>query len=305
MSNLTMKQFNNEKGQVVIVLLLLMLVVLSVGLAITQRSVTDVTTSSQTEQASRAFSAAEAGVEKAVQLDTSVPLTNLGNNSTTQVVSSGLVPSGTSQYYPVEYPPIGRETTAQFWLTDPNSTGLNYTQDTFNLYFGNPGTSDKPALEVNVVLKSTDSSGIDRYYTKKYFYDSDSSVERSGNNFTHLTCTSSTIPTVLSLNSTFYCMQPVGPVMDPNNPSASCNTATCSLVMVRVRLLYSNENHKIAIGPCTGPGCAGSKLPPQAQIYNSTGSSGQSQKQLLVFKVKDVVPPWFDFAIFSVNNIKK
>ena len=54
---------HSQSGQIVIILLLLMLVILSIGLAVTQRTITNVSTSSQTEQSSRAFSAAEAGLE--------------------------------------------------------------------------------------------------------------------------------------------------------------------------------------------------------------------------------------------------
>ena len=56
-----------ESGQIIIVLLLMMLVGLSIGLVVTQRSVTDVSVSTQSEQSQRAFSAAEAGIEKVRQ----------------------------------------------------------------------------------------------------------------------------------------------------------------------------------------------------------------------------------------------
>src|SRR4051794_3885316 len=55
-----------QSGQVVIILLLIMLVGLIVAITITQRSVNDLAVSSQTESATRAFSAAEAGLEKAI-----------------------------------------------------------------------------------------------------------------------------------------------------------------------------------------------------------------------------------------------
>ena len=44
-----------QKGQVIIVLLLIILVSLSVGLAVVQNSLTDISTSTKTDQASRAF----------------------------------------------------------------------------------------------------------------------------------------------------------------------------------------------------------------------------------------------------------
>ena len=60
-----------EKGQIILILLLVMTVALGVGLTIVQRSLTDISTSTKVEQSSRAFSAAEAGIEKALQGDIS------------------------------------------------------------------------------------------------------------------------------------------------------------------------------------------------------------------------------------------
>lgn len=299
---------NNSSGQIIIILLLLMLVALSVGLAVTQRSVSEVTTSTQTEQASRAYSAAEAGVEKVIQ--TGTPLTNypLGNDATATVTSSGFLPQPGSTDA-LEYPPIGRETTAQFWLVDPAGSAPAYNKDRFDLYFGNDDTTaDKPAVEISVVIKSTNSSNVTNYFSKRFYYDSDTprTTGISGNNFNTVSipCNGNqSVNTILAINSKFYCKQTIGPVKDPNDGSQNCanppNTK-CQLIMARVRLLYSTENHKVALAPLDG-----GLLPPQVQILNSTGTAGQSQKKLQVFKVKDVVPTWFDFAIFSVNEIRK
>src|SRR5258708_37498979 len=97
---------NHQNGQIVVVLVLVMLVALTIGLAITLRSVSDVTTSTQTEQSSRAFSAAEAGIERAIQAGPTGPQTTsftLDNQSSAQVVLSANLPR-TNQA--LEYPPV-------------------------------------------------------------------------------------------------------------------------------------------------------------------------------------------------------
>lgn len=283
---------NEEKGQIVIILLLLMLVTLSIGLALTQKSVTDVTTSTQTEQSSRAFSAAEAGIEKA--LTGTIPSASsfpFENDSTAVVDSSPLLPKSDSKAA-IEYPPFGRETTAQFWLTD-------YTSPSVDLYFGNEETADKPAVEIKFLMKSKG-----KFYIKTYYYDSDSARAPSQNGFTYISC-GSVIPinTILGSGRTFYCSEAIGPIKDEANLAQNCPNSSvtdCKLILARVRFLYTKENHKMALAPRDS-----ANFPPQVQIYNATGKAGQSEKQIQAYKVVGVVPPWFDFAVFSVDEIRK
>lgn len=309
-----------QNGQIIIVLLLMMLVGLSIGLALTQRSVTDVSTSTQSEQSSRAFSAAEAGLEKALvgAIPGSATIT-LGNDSSAQVSFSNFLPvTGTNPIPGIEYPPIGRETTAHFWFVNPAAGSINnfYNSSTFDLYYGNAGTTDLPAVEVKVVMYSNG-----QFYTKNYYYDSSPTRTSgaNGNNFVQTilanngTCTGSpTMATgILGNDRTFYCRQTVprgyaATIMDQAAPKdvRPCPNSTapynCILVLARVRFLYVKENHSLALMPL-----GGAQLPPQVTIYNSVGTSGQSQKQVQAFRVRDVVLPWFDFAIFSTNEIRK
>src|SRR3989344_1344623 len=293
---------SSQEGQIIVILLLLMLVALSIGLAVTQRSVTDVTTSTQTEQSSRAFSAAEAGLEKALSGSLDEGSFSLDNSSSSNIQASAWLPqdSGTG----IEYPPIGRETTAQFWFTDPTNQGIFYTGDSAWLYFGNPNAgseNDSTAVEVEVVMLA---SG--KFYSQTYFYDSDS-TRVAGNGFKPVSCTGNAVLSkgILGNNHEFYCKvqipQPYFNVFPNPAGSGKCyQSRVCQLILARVRLLYSSQNHKIALEPI-----GNTQLPRQVQIYNSTGIAGQSQKQIQAFKVRDVVPPWFNFAVFSINEIKK
>lgn len=296
-----------QGGQIIIILLLLMLVALSVGLALTQRSITDVTNSTQVEQSSRAFSAAEAGIEKALNgsffnTETGGGAISLSNDSSAEVTQSNYLPlAGSTVAMGIEYPPIGREITAQFWFVDPSLTGnpvAVYNNPVVSLYYGKEGTTDYPAVEVSIIVQSNGS-----YYNIPYFFDSVASrATANGNSFTTSTCGPGASQTltkgILGDNHKFYCSQSIGPIPDPNG--GNCGTATCKLILARARFLYINENHPIALAPNNN-----AVFPPQVQIYNSVGTAGQSQKQVQAFKVKDVVPPWFDYAIFSVNSIIK
>ncbi len=59
-----------NSGQIVLVVLLVMVVLLTVGLAVVSRSVTDIRISKEVEEASRAFAAAEAGIEDVLKRET-------------------------------------------------------------------------------------------------------------------------------------------------------------------------------------------------------------------------------------------
>lgn len=306
MKNLIGKQ----KGQVIIIILLIMLVALSLALTLTQRSVNDVTTSTQADQASRAYSAAEAGIEKALSDNTQVGTNiSLGNNATATINQSGLMPYAAD--VGIEYPKIGRETTAQFWFVDPSiittPPTAYYNSSRFDLYYGNDGTADLPAVEVNVVMFANNT-----FSTKTYYYDS-SAARTSGandNNFFQTPACGGLGQTlangILGSNRKFYCKQNVPglpaetDILKPGTALPCTSANSCTLILARVRFIYTNENHSLALAPTTG-----NRLPPQVQIYNSVGTSGQSQKQIQAFRVKDVVLPWFDFAIFSTNEIRK
>ena len=306
-NNSTIQQFNNSRGQVIVILLLLMLVALSIGLAVTQRSVTDVTTSTQTEQSSRAFSAAEAGLEKALSGQMSGSF-SLDNSASSNIQASAWLPDSANPGAGIEYPPIGRETTAQFWFTDPrdldpNNTNNTYQGDSTWLYFGNPNAyteNDLPAVEVEIVMLANN-----KFYSQTYYYDSDP-TRVSSNNFKPASCSGNAVLTkgILGDNHVFYCRVQLPEKYSDAFPNlggaGNCYSSSCRLILARVRLLYSNQNHKIALAPV-----GNAQLPRQVQIYNSTGIAGQSQKQIQAFRVKDVVPPWFNFAVFSINEIRK
>ncbi len=305
----------NQQGQIIIVLLLVMLVVLSVVLAITQKSASDLSSSTETEQSTRAYSAAEAGLEQALQRGTSNPgaapissqTINLSGNASSAIIqNSGMLPVAGSQIA-LEYPPIGRESIAQFWLVDSTTPANNYNRNSFSIYFGNP-TSMKayddaanasaqnisPAIEVTTIKKTTVGATV-TYDAQKNFYDSYAS-RGTTNKFTTsnppLNCGSQTVNTILKTNSAFYCKADV--------TILNCDLSNCVPQLVRVRILYANANHKIALAPVSG-----ASLPPQVELYTSTGKAGQSQKTLQVFRIKEMLPPWLDFAIFSVNDIVK
>lgn len=288
------------KGQVILILLLVMTVGLAVGLSIIQRSLSDVSTASRIEQSSRAFSAAEAGIERALKGNcTAGNCVSFENNAEAVIQDSGYVPAvvTSGQQVALEYPPISKETFAQFWLVDPNSP----SNPTTSIYTGSPvnnvdfywgvmpqdsNQSNWPAIEVTIIYYN----GV-TYLNRKYFCDPNSArITQNG-----FTCPN-TIATPLNISST-----------TGNNRSFAYSARIPiqpNTIVIRSRLLYSPSNHPLAmraVGTC-GSACS---IPPQARIILASGTAGDTQRNIQFFSLDKVLPPYLDFAIFSAGAITK
>lgn len=285
---------NSNSGQIILILLLIMSVALAVGLSVVQRSLTDVSTSAKIDQSSRAFSAAEAGIEQALSGFGGVGgVTDLGNNASISNVDNKSIPSvGTA----IEYPHIYKEEIAQVWLVNPTDLLSEYTGSTLDIFWGDPliGDSDGPAIEITVTYEST----AGKYLTKKYFFDS-VGTRASDNRFTPTsTLCGSTELKVVSDQSPepngklFYCKAsiPLTGIIDLSK-----------LILLRARLLYAQLPHPIAIAPVG----AGISLPLQGKVFTSTGVSGESERKVQFFTLEKVVPFYFDYALFAADDIEK
>lgn len=296
---------NKESGQALLILLLATLVALTVSLSITQRTISDVATSTKIEETSRAFSAAEAALNKVVgatpnpvPFSTTIPTSEFGNQAQAFVQSTGLIPVGGPAG--LEYPPIDKTAFAQFWLANPANLMLAYDSDNIEVYFGNEAqnTSDlnsMPAVEVNVIVQSTSGPTTGQYFSRRVYLDSTN--QRPENNFVNSlgacdggqTILTYNISSVNASNSTFYC-----------HYSYNFGTPDDIPILARVRVLYSEAKQKVALVPA-----AGSSLPGQAVIYTAQGTSGPTERKLALFTLLNVVPFYFDFALFSTGSITK
>lgn len=269
-----------QKGQIVLILLLVMSVALGIGVSVIQRSLSDISTSSKVEQSSRAFSAAEAGIERALRGDPSgANFAEIGSSAAVNV-SDLLPPPGVA----LGYPPIAKEEVAQVWLSDLDSSPPTYYGGaSFTVYFGdvNVVSSDKPAIEVSLVTLSGGS-----YLSKKYFLDADSG-RTAQNGFQFPSCGNFSLTVNNNVEAKFLCQ-------------VTISGYTGSPILVRLRILYSNSSQPVAVAPAPG-----SSLPAQAKIITSTGKAGETQRKIQLFKLDKVVPFYFDYAIFSAGDINK
>ena len=105
-------KFRNQKGQAVLVVLLSLSVVLIVVMFVVSRSVTDISLSTKEEDSLRAFSAAEAGVERALVIGTDQG-GDFGDASFNAAVTSFATGSN-SVVYPIS---LKSGETATFWFS--------------------------------------------------------------------------------------------------------------------------------------------------------------------------------------------
>lgn len=304
-----MNKIMKQSGQIIMALILIMSVALAIGLSVIQKSLVDISTATKVEQSQRAFSAAEAGVEKALQGAGSTSL-SLENFSAATVSDLPLLPfTATPGNFQdgLEYPPMAKEEVAHVWLADPASNlptcdvgKTCYQQASLEIYWGDPLAGDKAAIEAKIIYYDAVSSS---YKVKAYYLDPE--IGR-GNGFTTtanpqadvaLSCPSGLVTTTQGAGRSFTC-------------KATVSTLPSGLMLVRMRLLYNSSSQGVAVRAAVACGagagdCKPYSLSPQARIIVSTGTSGETQRTLKLFQLIKVVPPFFDFVIFSAGEVNK
>jgi hypothetical protein len=278
----------HQRGQVVIVLLLITIVALSIGLSLTSRSVSEIKNTNKIEQSSRAYYGAEAGLERAISQNLPQGGTfQLDNDVQVTVTEGPELPEQNGQA--LEYPNFDKEQVAQVWLLNPKTLDMRqkYSSNDLDIYYGNY-TTPKPAFKFSIIY------AFNNAYQQTNFYidqEADSRPNPNGFSSQDIDCNSNnTIDTSVSRQSKFECKVRLSNIV----PSGAVP------IVLRARMFYSS-NQKFAVKPVSG------NLPPQARLYTSIGTTGSEsvQRVLQILKIDNVVPPFFDYAIFSAGDIRK
>lgn len=293
-----------QSGQALLVVLLAMAVILTVVLSVTSRSVIDVTTTGYQEDALRAFSAAEAGVEQALfkQQNVSNVLDPNANVSFDAQIGNPL--PGIIYNYPS---PLTSGEIATFWFVSHNNTTYALTCATgvctrasqLAVCFGNnPAASPAPAIEISV------------------YYDSSQQSFANPNNFTNLKVVRTTRdPSATRRLSNHFGAASAGCAFGggysfqsgainltsliPSPPNCAVNSSNC-LVMAKVRVLYNSSPQPVGLR-VTGS----ANLPAQGFQIDSTGTSKESVRNLSVSRSFPEPQSVFDSAVFSRNGLTK
>lgn len=269
---------NNQSGQAVLVVLLSLSVVLIVVLFILSRSITDISLSTKEEDSLRAFSAAEAGIERAL-------LAGSGSGSIGSANYSTTVTGFASGLGYVTYPiAIKSGENATFWFKRDDES-ISFSGGQVKFCWGNVGTSstsaETPALEITFFY-TTVPNNLTTLRLARFALDPNSS-RRSSNGFEDAQIGNCTI------GEDTYVFQKTLNV--PNN-----------IRFATAKILYNIQTaHKVGISV----GESGSILPSQGEKIESAGSYGDANRRIDVYQLHSEAPPIFANVLFSTNGIIK
>lgn len=268
-------------------MLLISLLVLSiattVALALIGRSTTDVAISNQTNESSRAFSAAEAGIEESLKtgVGTSLPQV-LTSGASYTVVKDDIGGAAGAYVFPKK---ASRGTTETLWLVNHNPDGTlaetpTYTAADIDVCWSSETTM--PAMIVSVLYKTVGGE----YRVARGAYDPDGT---RANNFS--------LPT----SSVGGCGEGTGTTYKQTVTFGSftpaINPASDTLLMLRLQPVYSDTI--LAVN-------ASAPLPLQGNNLVSTGVSGAGvTRKVVVYQQFRSPPAIFDSVIYSQGSFSR
>jgi len=260
-------EVRESSGQALLIILLTMAVALTIGLSVVSRSITDIKISQQTEEAARAFSAAEAGIEEAL-------------------VGTGELFQGTFEETEAKFEAkrvnFGEGTEFVFpqeiQVDDPQTVYLaKYETDGTLTPYYNKSSIDlcwngNAAIEASLYYESGG------YKVARYATDPNGASRTPPNNFDP---------------------------PDAGSCAGLAHRKTLSFptgtpLFLRLRVLYANAK----VGVET-PGGAGGVLPSQGNKIESTGQAGASTRKVEVVRFYPAPLAIFDFGLYSERDLSK
>ncbi len=269
-----------QRGQVLIISLLVLVVALTVGLSVAVRSITTTRMTAAEDSSQRAFSAAEAGIERALTATAGQTITGsfVSNNSSYSTSASEL--SG-DEILVANGAFINKDDAVDVWLSDyPDYTNPWSPGGPSNLaiYWGdltdicNQSELSNSMAAIEVILLS----GTAATPTIDHFAFDPCPARASVNNF----CPNNTGCPVMGGSAT----------VAGKNFANSVTIPITSGLLARIVPLYAR----------TYVGVSGTGLPPQGTVITSTGNSGGTQRKIVSFRGYSKPPiELYPFLIFS------
>jgi Tfp pilus assembly protein PilX len=261
-----------ESGQAMLIVVLVLVVALTVGLSVVVRTTTNLRSSSESENSERAFSAAEAGIERTLTAGTSIPNTSLTTGTsyetTLTTLAGGEFNLGNGSL-------ILKDEPVDMWLStyptyaSPWSGSLTVNWGSASdVCSPSEANNSQAALEV-IVISGTSGSPS----TTTYVLDPCSS-RASSNNFEYVSTAGDTI------DGRIYAYK---------------KTITVSSgLLVRIIPLYSGSHVGVR------KGAADPDFPVQGTVVTSVGTADNTQRKIVSFRGHPQLPAeLFPFVYFS------
>lgn len=270
-----------------LITLLVLTIATTVGLSLISRTTTDTSITSQVEESSRAFSAAEAGIEEALRNGVgSGGVQTLAGGAASYDVTVATIGGAAGLF---EFPKkVLRGNTETLWLVSHDASGAlvetpTYTGSSIDICWSAETTT--PALVVTLLYKeSTDGS----YRVAKTAFDPDG-VRATSNQFsTSYTAGGCGVGTNTAYRSTVTFAS-----LDP-----SVNPAVDTLIALRIRPAYSDARIMVDAGVIT--------LPVQGNKIDSTGTTASgTNRKIVVYQQYRSASTAFDAALYSQGSLTK
>jgi Tfp pilus assembly protein PilX len=317
--DLPRKQLRSPKGQILILFLLVLVVGLAIVLSVASRTITDIRTTTTSDESNRAYFAAEAGIEEALQQLESTgsitggtfPTTTVNAQATTTDITSITSTAGGIETF--VYPEnVAKDDVAQVMMvSDADGNGQidfadigggAWSGSNLTIYWGS-NAGNNQAVEVSVVyydgaFKIT-KFGLDPGIHGNNFCDQSSGVTPipGGLNITD---------SISEISKTVFFSADVN--LRAADPVIGCpdgkqgDGITANPVLLRIRTLYNSDPMPVAIESTV----AGVDLPVQGNVIVSTGqtSSGVTRK-LRVIRLYTAMSSLFDYVLFSGATLTK
>jgi hypothetical protein len=273
-----------QKGQVLLIVVLVIVVASTIGLSLASRSIISLRTSTEDVESQKALSAAEAGIERAIQglvpKENSSTIPNLSYNTKVVNVDAAeiFLDGGNS---------IPTDEGADLWLstydTNPSSNYSDPQSGTLNIYWGESSADDCKisALEVIVVFAPKNNPTI-----KRYAYDP-CGGRAAENKFTIPTKSSGGESiTFAGTTKTFYYNATIA-IPSPGG------------LIARIIPIYGNATANNVFGIKMD-----FAVPPlQGYQISSLGTAGEAKRNIRVFKAwPRTYLPYLSYGLFVAKN---
>lgn len=265
------------RGQMLLIVVLVMVVVLTVGLSAATRTITNIRVSSDEEASERAFSAAEAGLEKALGGDITQSTTgNFANNSTFKTT---LVQQTGTEIFLENNLAVLKDDVADIWLSTYPDYSSPYSGN-LTIHWGSTGDVCSPseasntmaALDIAVLSGTTANPQVTRFAVDPC------TDRRIANNFS---------PVLMS-----------GGTIKDKSYAYRYNITVTSGLLARIRPLYSSTS--IGVNGCNSGGGTCANLPSQGTVIESVGTSANAQRKIVTFRSYPKIPTeLFPYVLFA------
>lgn len=281
------RDYTKQSGQVVLITLLVLTIATTVALSLMSRTTTDTTITNQIEESSRAFSAAEAGIEEALKTGEGSGGTQVltGQEASYNVTVASIGGAASVFTFPRKVP---KGTTETIWLVNHDSDGLlvetpTYTAASIDVCWSSEVTT--PAVVASVLYKESSNS---TYRVAKAAFDANSTraqTNKFSSSYVAGGCGGSS-GTDYKSTITFSSLD------------ATINPAVDTLLALRIRPVYSDS--RIAIDPGVAI------LPVQGKQIDSIGTTATgTNRKIVVYQQYRAPATIFDAVLYSQGSIIK